>query len=83
LSFWGEGTYSPTGFLCYWGQARVPLTLDSLLVNVCLFFDVVCGWSSAGCLISIFCTLFSILIVLPCMLTVTQLLLQQNAHFYY
>jgi hypothetical protein len=26
---------------------------------------------------------FILIVVLPCMLTITQLLLQQNAHFYY
>jgi hypothetical protein len=28
-------------------------------------------------------TVFFLIVVLPCMLTITQLLLQQNAHFYY
>jgi hypothetical protein len=27
--------------------------------------------------------MFFLIVVLPCMLTITQLLLQQNAHFYY
>ena len=57
---WG-GTYSSTGYLCYQGHSWVPLTLDSLLINVCLFFDVVSDCCSVGCLISIFCTLFSML----------------------
>jgi hypothetical protein len=29
------------------------------------------------------CTVQILIVVLPCMLTITQLVLQQNAHFYY